>query len=134
MLSRCLRRCIWIVAPAPAPAATCAGDGNESRDRSGAALARSADRKRGRHERLAFWRLRDMRYFGDNFARLGIVLADGVLSNVHEPLAVNIHPVALRCVEGTDHITLLVEVNHGRRMNAAIGNWGIQLCLELDAR
>src|SRR5262249_22492313 len=127
------RRCIWIVAPASPAAAAGAGHGNESRNGSGAALARSAHRKRWRDERLAFWRVWDVRYFSDDFASLRIILPDRVLSDVDEPLVIHVHPVPLRRVKGTDDVALLVEMNHCRRMNAAIGNRRIQLCLELDA-
>src|SRR5262245_32233026 len=89
---RCPRRGVGrIAAAAAATATTCGGHGDESRNWAGGALARNADGKRWSDERLALWSVGHVRNLTDNFAGLRVVLADGVLSDVDEPLAVNIH-------------------------------------------
>ena len=67
-------------------------------------------------------------------AGLRIVFADRVLPEVREPLAVDVHAVPLRRGERPDQVALLVEVEHGRRQCAAIGNGRIELCLVLAIR
>src|SRR5262245_2231564 len=113
LLRRCLRCCIGLIATGATTAAPTigGGHGNESRHGAGAALSRNAWGKRWGGERLSLRRLGHVRYFTNNLPGLWIVLANGVLSDVHEPLAVNVHPVPLRCVKGTNDVPLLVEVN-----------------------
>src|SRR5437667_4088494 len=105
LLSGCLRRCLGLIAAtaaAPAPPALRGGYSNESRNGSGAALARNTRRKRWRDERLALRRLGHVRDFSDNLAALRIVLANRVLADVPEPLGANDHAVTLRRLKGTD--------------------------------
>src|SRR5437762_6913642 len=129
-----LRRHLRLFAATPAAAATArARNGDESRNRSGAALTRNSSRKSWRDKWLALRRLGYVRYFCDDLAGLRIVLPNGVLSDVYESLIVHIHAVSLRRIKRSDDVALLIEMDHRRRMHTAIGDSGIQLGLELDS-
>ena len=109
-----------------------AGGSEESGDGAGAAAAGSVRRGQRRIGAGAGRPLGRARHFGDHFACFRIVLADRVLTDVDEALAVDRHAVPLRGIEGTDHAAGLVDVNHGGRADAAIGERRSQFGFELD--
>src|SRR5262249_19724542 len=96
----------------------------------------SARRTRGSNPATSASRrtLRRSRRLADHLARLRIVFANRVLSDVYEPLAVYGHAVALGRIEGADDVAAFVDVNHRGRPLAAIAHWRIQLRFELDIR
>src|SRR5215472_997761 len=72
------------------------------------------------------------RNLSDYFAGLGIILAYGILADVHKPLAVDGHAMPLWRIEGSDHVSLLVEMDHRRRTHATIRD--ADLCLQFNIR
>ena len=81
-----------------------------------------------------------MRNGHEHLAGLGIELADGVLAEVKEPFFVHGHAVPLLGFNVADDVAVLIagaimpgDVDHGRRMGAAIGDGRIQLRFDFDA-
>ena len=62
------------------------------------------------------------RDFGDYFAGFRIVFTNGVLANVNETFTIDGHAVALRGIEGANDVAGFIEVDHGRWVDAAIGD------------
>ena len=130
---RRLRRGITAVAPASAAAASCCSrrGRQEARDRSLAADARRVLRHLRGTELAAVLELRAVRDLANQLAGLRVVLADGVLSEIGEALAVDVHPVPLRRVERSEHGAVLRDMDHRRWPRAAIGGAGLRLELEV---
>src|SRR5262249_20085573 len=98
------------VSAAAASASCCSGTwGQEAGDWPSSAEAWSAFRNLRGSELAAVLEFRRVRDFANKLARLGVVLADGVLSEVREPLAVDVHAVTLRRVERPDHAAVLAD-------------------------
>ncbi len=85
-------------------------------------------------KRLSVGSVRDVWDRRQHLAGFRIVFADRVLPDVDEALFVDRHPVTLRRVERFDHVPGLVEVNHRRRMDAAVRQRRSQFGFDLDAR
>ena len=80
---------------------------------------------------LALGRARDLRHHA---AGARIVFAHGVLAEVHEACAVDVHAVTLRRIERADDAAGAIEVNHRRRTRAAQSERRGELRMQLDVR